>query len=56
MKGSFFRIALARVFVFFSVPVPAQTCDITRRKADNPHMISGAITIPASRTVGIEPG
>ncbi len=36
--------------------VTAQTCDETWQKADNPHVISGTVTIPAGRTVCIEPG
>ena len=31
-------------------------CDVTWRKADNPHIISGTVTIPANQTVCIEPG
>ena len=39
---------------------PAQptgtTCDVTWRKVDNPHVISGTVTIPANQTVCVEPG
>ena len=34
----------------------AQTCDVTWRKADNPRVISGTVTIPAGQTVCAEPG
>ena len=56
MRGSFFRIACALAFALFGVPVLAQTCDITWRKADNPRVISGTVTIPAGQNVCIEPG
>ncbi len=36
--------------------LPAQTCDVTWRKVDNPHVISGTVTIPAGQTVCAEPG
>ena len=32
------------------------TCDVTWRKVDNPHVISGTVTIPANQTVCVEPG
>ena len=32
------------------------TCDVTWRKVDNPHVISGTVTIPANQTVCLEPG
>ncbi len=34
----------------------AQTCNVTWRKADNPHVISGTVTIPADQTVCLEAG
>ncbi len=34
----------------------AQTCDVTWRKADNPHVISGTVTIPANQIVCLEAG
>lgn len=36
--------------------VTAQNCDVTWRKAENPHVISNAVTIPANKTVCVEAG
>ncbi len=36
--------------------IHAQTCDVTWRKIDNPHTISGTVTIPAGQTVCVEAG
>ncbi len=41
---------------FGGPPADAQTCDVTWRKADNPRVISGTVTIPAGQTVCVEPG
>lgn len=56
MKWGFFCLAFAIANVLFNVSILAQTCDTTWRKADNPHVISGTVTIPAGQTVCIEPG
>ena len=58
--ASFFRfVALpcaAVVLLFGSQLAHAQACDVTWRKADGPHVIAGAVTIPAGQTVCVEPG
>jgi hypothetical protein len=46
----------AALVVFASQSSEAQTCDVTWRKADNPRVISGTVTIPANQTVCAQPG
>src|SRR3712207_5214104 len=50
-------VLLAPLFLLLSCQIArAQTCDVTWRKADNPRVISGTVTIPAGQTVCAEPG
>ena len=57
MKTLIQNSALVAALTFASATaVPAQTCDVTWRKIDNPHVISGTVTIPAGQTVCVEPG
>ncbi len=61
------RVYLAGLVVAAVVSVPTvggygatkeapSVCDVTWRKVDNPHIISGTVTIPANQTVCVEPG
>ncbi len=52
----FLFLALTFVFTGGVIDVIAQTCDVTWRRADNPRVISGAVTIPAGQTVCVESG
>ncbi len=57
LNRHFFRLSLVVLGVMFGDHIAAaQTCDVTWRKIDNPHIISGTVTIPANQRVCIEPG
>jgi hypothetical protein len=47
---------VAALLIVMTQFASAQTCDVTWRKADNPRVISGTVTIPATQTVCAEPG
>jgi hypothetical protein len=52
-----FGLVLASLFLGAQAALAqAVTCDVTWRKADNPRVISGTVTIPANQTLCIEPG
>jgi hypothetical protein len=51
------QLVVTALLLFFGIQLAtAQNCDVTWHKADGPHVISGAVTIPAGQTVCVEAG